>query len=110
MALDAKLEAAVALHRFGFGPRGEAIARLAGDAKGALIADIERPDPGRIPAPNLRTSGEAARAAFEFRQEKKAARLADAAARNAGKDGAPNPEKPDMAAGEASGQETKPGG
>ncbi|HLL27187.1 MAG TPA: DUF1800 family protein [Xanthobacteraceae bacterium] len=98
MALDPKFEAALALHRFGFGPRGNAIAKIAGDPRGALLADLERPNAGKIDNPDLLSGGEAARAAFDFRQEKKAARLAEAAMREAEKNGmAPKPEKPDPA-------------
>jgi uncharacterized protein (DUF1800 family) len=101
MALDPKFEAALALHRFGFGPRGDAIARIAADPRGAMLAEIERPNAGRIDNPDLLTGGEAARAAFDFRQEKKAVRLAEAADREAAKNGtaqpAPRPEKMDPA-------------
>jgi uncharacterized protein (DUF1800 family) len=101
MALDPKLEAALALHRFGLGPRGDAIARIAADPRGALLAEIERPNAGRIDNPDLLSGGEAARAAFDFRQERKATRLAAAAEREATKNGtaqpAPKPEKPDPA-------------
>ena len=62
MALDPKTEAAIALHRFGFGPRAGSIAAIASDPRGALLAELERPDAGRITAAGLRTSGEAARA------------------------------------------------
>jgi uncharacterized protein (DUF1800 family) len=101
MALDPKFEAALALHRFGFGPRGDAIARIAADPRGALLAEIERPSAGRIDNPDLLTGGEAARAAFDFRQEKKATRLAEAADREAAKNGtavpSPKLDKPDPA-------------
>jgi uncharacterized protein (DUF1800 family) len=96
MALDPKLEAALALHRFGFGPRGDAIARIAADPRGAVLAEIERPGAGRIDNPDLLTGGEAARAAFDFRQERKAARLMEAAEREAAKNAsAPPPPKPE---------------
>src|SRR6202045_2808697 len=98
MALDPKFEAALALHRFGFGPRGDAIARIAADPRGAVLAEIERPNAGRIDNPDLLTGGEAARAAFDFRQEKKPARFAEAAEREAAKNGAAQPApKPDPA-------------
>jgi uncharacterized protein (DUF1800 family) len=98
MALDPKFEAALALYRFGFGPRGDAIARIAADPRGAVLAEIERPNAGRIDNPDLLTGGEAARAAFDFRQEKKAARFAEAAEREAAKNGAAQPApKPDPA-------------
>src|SRR5437868_12019669 len=68
MALDSKTDAALALHRFGLGPRSGSIAAIASDPRGALIAELERADSARIVAQDLRTSGEAARAAFAFQQ------------------------------------------
>src|SRR5476651_1445003 len=76
MALDPKILAATALHRFGFGPRAGSIASVAADPRGAMLAELERPGAGRIVDSDLLTSGEAARAAFDFRQERKAERLA----------------------------------
>src|ERR1700751_2882830 len=81
MARDSKAEAALALHRFGFGPRAGPIAAIASDPRGALIAELDRPGAGRIADPDLLASGEAARAAFNFRQERKAQRLAERAQR-----------------------------
>src|SRR5258708_23199869 len=77
MAIDPKSEAALALHRFGLGPRAEAIAKLAADPRGALLADLERPGAGAIDDSNLLTSAEAALAGRDFRQVRKAARLAE---------------------------------
>jgi uncharacterized protein (DUF1800 family) len=100
MALDPQTEAALALHRFGFGPRAEAIGKIASDPRGALLAELERPGAGAIDDPNLLTSAEAAQAGRDFRQVRKAARLAERiqhdadqqaaqqAARNAPKPGA----------------------
>jgi uncharacterized protein (DUF1800 family) len=85
MARDPKAEAALALHRFGFGPRAGSIAAVASDPRGALIAELDRPGAGRIADSDLLTSGEAARAAFNFRQERKARRLAERAQREAEK-------------------------
>lgn len=87
MALDPKLEAAIALHRFGFGPRGDGIAEIAHDPRGAVLAEIEAPRAGQIEDPDLLSGGEAARANYDFRQERKAQRLADAAEREASKNG-----------------------
>jgi uncharacterized protein (DUF1800 family) len=81
MAVDPKFEAASALHRFGFGPRAGSIAAIASDPRGALLAELERPASGRISDSDLLTSGEAARAAFDFRQVQRAARLAQRAER-----------------------------
>jgi uncharacterized protein (DUF1800 family) len=72
MATDPKMEAALALHRFGFGPVHDSIAMIAEDPRGALLADLERPGAGRVAAANLPNSGAAARALFEFRAEQQA--------------------------------------
>ena len=79
MARDPKAEAALALHRFGLGPRVGSIAAIASDPRGALLAELDRPGAGRIADPDLLSGGEAARAAFHFRQEKRAQRLAQRA-------------------------------
>jgi uncharacterized protein (DUF1800 family) len=78
---DAKTQAAIALHRFGFGPRAGSLAAIGADARGAILAELDRPNAGRISDDDLLTSGEAARAAFNFRQERKAERLAQRAER-----------------------------
>src|SRR5450631_2929503 len=83
MALDPQTEAALALHRFGLGPRAEAIAKIASDPRGALLAELERPGAGRIDDPDLLTSAEAAQAGHDFRQVRKAARLAEQVTRDA---------------------------
>src|SRR6267142_4498559 len=66
MALESKAEAALALNRFGLGPRTGSIAAIASDPRGALIAELDRPGAGRIPNPELMSSGVATRAAFAF--------------------------------------------
>jgi uncharacterized protein (DUF1800 family) len=83
MAVDPKILAATALHRFGCGPRAGSIASVAADPRGAILAELERPGAGRIVDSDLLTTGEAARAAFDFRQERKAARLAQRSEREA---------------------------
>jgi uncharacterized protein (DUF1800 family) len=65
MALDPR-EAALALHRFGFGPRAGTIAAIAPDPRGALLADLERPNAGILPTAGLMSSGEINRTTFEF--------------------------------------------
>lgn len=74
MARDAKFEAALALHRFGLGPRAGSITAVAADPRGALIEELERADAGRIADPALASSAASARAVFAFRQEQRAAR------------------------------------
>ncbi len=71
---DRQMQAALAVHRFGFGPRAGTIAAIASDPRGALLAELKN-GAGRIDDPDLMTSGEAARAAFDFRQERKAERV-----------------------------------
>jgi uncharacterized protein (DUF1800 family) len=73
---DATTQAVFALHRFGLGPRAGSLASMGGDPRGALIADISRPRAAQITAPDLPTSAEAARAAFEFREKRRQQRLA----------------------------------
>ncbi len=72
MMSNPRLEAALALHRFGFGPVVGSIAAIADDPRGAVLADLERPSAGRVAAANLPNSGQAARAFFEFRAERQA--------------------------------------
>jgi uncharacterized protein (DUF1800 family) len=66
-----KEAAALALHRFGFGPAANSIAAIAADPQGALLADLERPHAGLVAA-NLPSSGESAREVFDFRAEQAA--------------------------------------
>src|ERR1700691_4528137 len=63
--------AALALHRFGFGPAGDQIAIIAGDPRGALLADLDRAF-ARALANDLPSSGEAARMVSDFRAERRA--------------------------------------
>src|ERR1700681_3598428 len=83
MIADRKTQAALALHRFGLGPRAGSIAAIASDPRGALLAEINGADAGRINDPALLASGEGARAAFKFQQEQRAVRLAERTARDA---------------------------
>jgi uncharacterized protein (DUF1800 family) len=71
MANDPQAEAALALHRFGMGPRAGSIAAIASDPRGALLAELERVD-GRVADAGLMNSAQASRAVFEFRQERQA--------------------------------------
>jgi uncharacterized protein (DUF1800 family) len=63
--------AALALHRFGFGPARDSIVAIADDPRGAVLADLERTGAGRV-ASDLPTSGAAARAVFDFQAERQA--------------------------------------
>jgi|SRR5579862_366990 len=85
MTTDPKSKAALALHRFGFGPVRDQIAAIADDPRGAVLADLERPVAGRVVAANLPSSPEASRQFFEFRAERQAAqKLAERAKKAAG--------------------------
>jgi uncharacterized protein (DUF1800 family) len=72
MSLDPKFAAALALHRFGLGPRAGSIAAIASDPRGALLAELDSPNIGRIVHADLMSSPEASRAAFQFRSERQA--------------------------------------
>jgi uncharacterized protein (DUF1800 family) len=69
MALDPR-QAALALHRFGFGPNlrstSGSIAAIASDPQGALLAELEIPKAGQIVDPKLLTSAAENRTGFEF--------------------------------------------
>jgi len=78
MANDPHAEAALALHRFGMGPRAGSIAAIAADPRGALLAELDRADVGRVADAGLMTSAQASRAVFEFRQERQARAKVDA--------------------------------
>jgi uncharacterized protein (DUF1800 family) len=71
MLARGKEAAALALHRFGFGASGDSIAVVASDPRGALLSDLDRRD-AVVLAVDLPSSGEAARAVFEFRAEQQA--------------------------------------
>ena len=69
MALDPR-GAALALHRFGFGPKpgstSGSIAAVASDPRGALLAELEAPKAGQIVNSNLLTSAAENRMGFDF--------------------------------------------
>jgi uncharacterized protein (DUF1800 family) len=71
MARDPR-EAALVLHRFGVGPRAGSIEAIAADPRGALLAELDKPDAGQIANPDLPTSGAANRAVFEYNAERNA--------------------------------------
>ena len=91
MALDPK-GAALALHRFGLGPRAGSIAAVASDPRGALLAELDRPRAGQIDNPNLQTSGAANRSVFEMN----AKRLAEQKLAKKKRDENPGMEEPAM--------------
>jgi uncharacterized protein (DUF1800 family) len=91
---DATTQAVFALHRFGLGPRAGSLAAMGNDPRGALIADISRPRAAQITAPDLPTRAEAARAAFEFRQQRRQQRLAARAEPGAARPARPGRDAP----------------
>ena len=71
MSSSAKAEAALALHRFGMGPRPGSIAAIETDPRGALIAELERPVAGEIAMPGL-SSAKAFRAVNDANAKRQA--------------------------------------
>jgi uncharacterized protein (DUF1800 family) len=71
MTAQGKEAAALALHRFGFGPVGDSISAIASDPRGALLADLDRPGAGQIAAV-LPSGAESAREVFDFRAQQQA--------------------------------------
>ncbi len=76
MAARGPQAAALALHRFGLGPRRNSIAAIASDPRGALLEELDRPGAGRVSA-QLPSSGEAARAVFKFQLEQRVQKKLD---------------------------------
>ena len=76
MALDAKGAAALALHRFGLGPRAGSIAVIASDPRGALLAELDKPGAGQIVNAELLTSAGGSRLNFAYNQQQQAKRIA----------------------------------
>ena len=66
-------------------PKAGGLAAFNKDPRGALIAELEKPGAGQIVNDDLLSVGEAARATYDFRQERKAARLARRAGDDADK-------------------------
>jgi uncharacterized protein (DUF1800 family) len=69
MALDPR-GAALALHRFGLGPRPGSIAAIAADPTAALVADLDRTNAGEISSAGLLSSGAINRATVQFNAER----------------------------------------
>ena len=76
MSLDAKGAAALALHRFGLGPRADSIAAIASDPRGALLAELDKPGAGQIADKSMLTSAQGARLNFSYTQDQQAKRIA----------------------------------
>jgi len=76
MSLDAQGVAALALHRFGLGPRKGSIAAIAADPRGALLAELDKPGAGQAVGYDLIPSAQSARQAFLFNQTRQAQQIA----------------------------------
>ena len=96
MAVNGPQAAALALHRFGFGPVGDSIAAIAGDPRGALLADLDRPGAGLIAAV-LPSGTESARQVSDFQAEQQAQRKLDQRAKDQAAAMAANPAGAGMA-------------
>src|SRR5215467_153079 len=87
MTLDPR-EAVLALHRFGFGPRAGTIAAIASDPRGALLAELDKPNAGKIPEAGLMSSGAASRMASDFVAERAAKQKLETKRQEAAKEAA----------------------
>jgi uncharacterized protein (DUF1800 family) len=108
---DPKSQAALALHRFGFGPKAGSIASIASDPRGALLAELDKEAVTPTSTPGLMSSAQASRAVFEFNAAQQARDRAQRRQREAdqrsGREGsaptampaptAPNPAQPKSA-------------
>jgi uncharacterized protein (DUF1800 family) len=72
MSSSAKAEAALALHRFGMGPRPGSIAAIGTDPRGSLIAELDRPPAGLAAASALPSSSAALRTVADFNAKQQA--------------------------------------
>src|SRR5215468_9892306 len=75
MGTSSKAVAALALNRFGFGPRLGSIAAIQSDPRGALLAELDRPQAGQVPAGSLETSAQAFRTVANANAERQAKRI-----------------------------------
>ena len=80
MAETTKAVAALALHRFGMGPRTGSIAAVASDPRGALLAELDKPGIGQVAAPGLPGSALAFRTVADANAERQAKRIVAAKA------------------------------
>jgi uncharacterized protein (DUF1800 family) len=75
MTDSAKATAALALHRFGLGPRPGSIAAIASDPRGALLAELDRPGAGQVSSADLMSSSQAFRAVADANAERQARQI-----------------------------------
>ena len=72
MSSSAKVEAALALHRFGMGPRPGSITAIQSAPHGALIAELERSPAAAISASMLHSSAKAFRTVADANAKRQA--------------------------------------
>jgi uncharacterized protein (DUF1800 family) len=75
MGHSARAEAVLALHRFGLGPRPGSVAAIESDPRGALLAELDRPNAGAAPAGSLLSSSQAFRAVADANAERQAKQI-----------------------------------
>jgi uncharacterized protein (DUF1800 family) len=75
MGHSTKAEAALALNRFGMGPRPGSIAAIESDPRGALLAELDRPGAGALAAASLPTASRAFRIVADANAERQAKRI-----------------------------------
>jgi uncharacterized protein (DUF1800 family) len=75
MGSSAKTVAALALNRFGMGPRPGSIAAIEADPRGALLAELDRAGIGQVQAGALPTSTQAFRTVADANAERQARRI-----------------------------------
>jgi uncharacterized protein (DUF1800 family) len=85
MSNSAKVEAALALHRFGMGPRPGSIAAIESDPRGALIAELGRPSAGQLAAAALPSSTKAYRTVADANAKRQARAIVAKRAQDAAK-------------------------
>src|SRR5262245_59862386 len=89
MGTSTKAVAALALNRFGLGPRLGSIAAIAADPRGALLAELDSRDAGRIAAASLPTSAQAFRLVADANAERRARAITMALAEEAKREDGP---------------------
>src|SRR5436853_727389 len=75
MGHSTKAEAALALHRFGMGPRPGSITAIQSDPRGALMAEVDRPRAGAMAAAGLPSSTQAFRPVADANAERQARKI-----------------------------------
>lgn len=106
---DPKAQAALALHRFGLGPRSGSMAAIGADPRGALLAELDRADAGRIAVSDLMSSSAALRSAVQFQQAQAQMRREARAQNGAPPNNAqPKAAQPNNAQGEAQPKDAPP--